>query len=82
MSVGSDEGYRSAACGWLGLDNRRSERLTITRGSIARSYMMDGSPDADMETGVHRTLEFATMRDNITACIDLLDTQTFGRRAD
>ncbi|MFC6794353.1 hypothetical protein ACFQFH_08365 [Halobaculum halobium] len=35
----------------------------------------------DMETSVHRTLEFAAMRDNIAECVDLVDAQTFGIRA-
>jgi len=31
-----------------------------------------------MDAGVHRTMEFAAMRDNIAECVDLLDAQTFG----
>lgn len=43
--------------------------------------MSKSSTPEDMNGGSHRTLEFATMRDNIAACVDRLDAQTFGGRA-
>ena len=42
--------------------------------------MPESTTPGDMETGAHRTLEFAAMRDNIAECVDMLDAQTFGLR--
>lgn len=43
--------------------------------------MTESSADCDMETGANRTLEFASMRDNIAECVDRVDAQTFERPA-
>lgn len=48
---------------------------------MPRKHMPQNTDMGDMETSVHRTLEFAAMRDNIAECVDLVDAQTFEIRA-
>ena len=48
---------------------------------VPRKHMTQHSEDADMESGAHRTMEFAAMRDNIAECVALVDAQTFGTTA-
>ena len=48
---------------------------------MPRKHMSQSTNSGGMETSVHRTLEFAAMRDNIAECVELVDAQTFGVRA-